>query len=213
MKETAEIDWRKLYDSFDAPLCEVDCGTLCAPDNGGVPACCANQDCPPIIFTDELRWLRSKTDLWRKRRAGTAEDKRDDEEIEDHVKYARCKGVDKCDRRYRSLTCRFFPLEPYVDEKGVFAGLTYVYECEHICPMIANDSVAINPEYVRQAIAVWREVFRVYPLEYETYRDESRKLRRRFRRKNRPLALFTENKPTRRMEGAANVSGSARKAA
>lgn len=201
MKKTAEVKWQKLYDSFNAPLCAFDCGTLCAPGNGGIPACCTNEDCPPIIYTDELRWLRSRTNLWRKRRACTAEDKRDDAEIEDHVKYAQCKGVANCDRRYRTLTCRFFPLEPYVDEKGVFVGLTYVYECEHVCPIVANDNIEINPEYVRQAIAVWREIFRAYPLEYETYRDESRKLRRRFRRRNRPVALFTETESSRSLLG------------
>ncbi len=187
-----DTNWGSLYRQFTAPMCDFDCGSLCAPDNNGIPACCDNHDCPPIIFRDELRWLRSRTRVWRKRPARCAADKRADAEIEKYIVYATCHGVAQCSRTYRSLTCRFFPFEPYIERSGDFAGLTYVYRCEDLCPIISRDIHRVNQRYINQSIRAWEAVVETYPDEYELYHDQSRTLRRSFARRKRGIRVFPE---------------------
>jgi len=188
-----DTNWAALYRRFTAPMCSFDCGSLCAEDNGGIPACCNNDACAPIIYRDELRWLRSRTNVWRKRPARTDEDRREDAGIEKYIVYATCRGVTQCSRTYRSLTCRFFPFEPYIERSGRFAGLTYVYRCADTCPIIRDDVHQVHQRYVNQSIRVWEAVFDAYPSEHELYQDESRKLRRSFTRKLRPIRVFPES--------------------
>lgn len=191
-KNYKEVDWARLYRSLSAPLCDIDCGKLCAPLHEGVPACCSHERQEPVLFTQELRWLREQTDLWKKRRVRTPEHRQQDQEIEDYIIYAHCKGINHCRRPFRSLTCRFFPLEPYFDELDRLVGLTWMYRAQNCCPLIEHPTVRINPRYVKQALAVWRTLMDAYPREVECYIEESRKLRRRFKRQRRTIKLFTE---------------------
>ena len=188
----SKIDWQKIYNFFTAAVCDFDCGKLCAPDNDGLPACCINKIHEPIIFADELKWLRTRTDLWQQRPALTKREKKEAEEIEDYIKYANCRGIAHCQRRFRSLTCRFFPFEPYFDEKDRFVGLTYLYRAEDSCPLIGNRKIKINQRYINQSIRVWREIMAVYPREMDLYIDESRKLRRQFKLQDRKARIFKE---------------------
>jgi len=191
VRGSTKVNWAKLYASFSAPLCDVNCGTLCAPDNGGIPACCENEYHMPVLFTDEYRWVKSRTDLWRKAKKKEVRDG-EYEEIEEYLKYAVCQGVSRCQRRYRSLTCRFFPLEPYIDKKGVFQGLTWIYRAKDSCPLIENKKITLNQRWTNQAIGVWRELFRAFPMEWECYFEESAKLRKKMKRKKKKIALFQE---------------------
>ena len=189
-RSDSPLNWGVLYRRLSAPLCDFDCGQLCAPANKGIPACCDNADCPPVLFTEELRWLRARTEQWRKRRAVSPHQKKDDREIEDYIVYAMCRGVESCKRRFRSLTCRFFPFEPYIDEKDRFQGLTWIYRCEHLCPLIGSRRYRINQQYVNQSIDLWKTLFALFPGERDCYCDESRKLRHRFAGEKRKIRVF-----------------------
>jgi len=182
--------WASMYRYFTAPLCDINCGSLCAPENNGIPVCCENEYHLPVLFSDELRWLRSKTNLWKKKPARTAAEKKEAAEIEVYITYAHCRGIDNCQRPFRSLTCRFFPFEPYIGKKGTFKGITWIYRSKDSCPLIKNKKLSINQAYIDQSITVWRKIFEYYPREFECYADESKKLRKKFKRKGRKIAIF-----------------------
>jgi hypothetical protein len=189
------INWESLYSRLEAPICSINCGLLCAPYNGGVPRCCINNHHEPVLFTSELAWLATKTDLWRLKPLCTEADRKEAELIEDYIKYAFCKGIDSCERPYRSLTCRFFPLEPYFEPGKKFAGLTFIYRARHECPLIDHPTVLINQTYVDQAIDVWNEIFARFPREVECYIGVSRGLRMTMGRLNKRIKVFSQASP------------------
>jgi hypothetical protein len=185
------INWQKLYKEFSAPISSINCGVLCAPRNGGVPHCCTFKNQEPVLFTSELAWLKTRTSLWRQMPVINKNDRRRAAEIEDYIKYAHCKGAAHCERRFRSLTCRFFPLEPYFEPGKKFVGLTFMYRAEAECPLIDHPEIAINQGYVDQAITVWKELFIAYPREVECYCNVSRGLRTSMKRKGRMIKVFS----------------------
>ncbi|MFH1760690.1 MAG: hypothetical protein ABIA63_06275 [bacterium] len=185
-----KISWEKIYNEFTAPVTDYDCGLLCAPGNQGIPVCCDNDQELPVLFTEELKWLNGRTKLWKQMAIKTKEDKKMADEIEDYIKYCHCNGIAECGRRYRSLACRFFPFEPYMDIKGRFAGITWIYRAEKECPLISKRGVKINQNFINQFIDVWDLLFKVYPGEFELYSEESKKLRRRFKKYNRTIKIF-----------------------
>ena len=185
------IDWGALYRGFTAPVTRINCGALCSKNNNGTPVCCNNNLHVPILFADELRWhTTSKNSLWHKRRSKTAFDKKQAAECADYIKYCHCNGAQKCRRSLRSLTCRFFPFEPYIAEDGTFVGITYLYRAGNDCPLVDNPAIDVTKAYVRQSIKIWRRIFDFFPDEFELYVEESRKLRRLFKKQNRIIKVF-----------------------
>jgi hypothetical protein len=185
-----EINWQSLYKNLSAPICSVNCGVLCAPNNNGIPHCCTHTNQEPLLFTNELAWLATKTDLWQAKPLRTKADRRAAAAIDDYIKYAHCKGIYHCKRGYRSLSCRFFPLEPYFETANKFAGLTYIYRAQNECPLINHPTIKINPHYVDQAIDVWTEIFIAFPQEIDLYVNVSRGLRRSMNRSGKKIAVF-----------------------
>jgi hypothetical protein len=187
------VNWKKLYKDFSAPICSTNCGNLCAPKNNGVPYCCIYKYQEPVLFTEELAWLETRTSIWRQMPITSQNDRRRAEAIEDYIKYAHCKGIVHCKRQYRSLACRFFPLEPYFEPGKKFVGLVYMYRAQSKCPIIAHPSIKISQTYINQAIKVWKELFVAFPRELECYIHNSRGLRASMRRKKRKIRVFTGN--------------------
>jgi len=183
-----KVDWKSLYNRFDANVTSFNCGKLCAPFNNGIPVCCDNNNHIPVLFTRELNWNRTESKQWRKLVPQDQEDKKMVGEIENYVKFCNCNGVARCERNYRSITCRLFPFEPYIQKK-MFLGMTYVYRSERDCPLIENKTAPISQRFINQALNIWKELFSGYPGEWELYTEESASLRRRFKRKNRPIKV------------------------
>jgi hypothetical protein len=82
-----------------------------------------------------------------------------------------------------------FPLEPYLDARGRFIGLTYIYGAARLCPLIGRQ-MDLRQEFVNQSMAIWRQIFAAYPEERNSYRTASRQLRARFTRQGRRARLF-----------------------
>jgi hypothetical protein len=184
------IDWASLYKSFPASVAKHNCISLCKPTDG-IPVCCKNNRHVPLLLKDELRWHEKiKSGMWRERPIRTKLDKKQAEETLDYLKYCLCPGVKLCKRSYRSLSCRFFPFEPYFSEEGDFVGITYMYRAGKDCPLVDNDSIKIRKAYVRQAIKAWELIFDAYPEDAQLYYDESRKLQRKFKKMRRTIKVF-----------------------
>jgi hypothetical protein len=171
-------------------MTDFDCGKLCAPKNDGIPECCDPRTTFPILYRDEFKWHKSRSNFWKRMRPRNKEARDLAKQLDDYVTMCDCPGGADCSRQLRSLCCRLFPFEPFVDKDGNVLGLTYNYEMEDRCPLIGKSQRSFNPEYIRNSITFWREFLDLFPEERELYTDECRKLERRFKRKRQKLAIF-----------------------
>jgi hypothetical protein len=59
------LDIPCLYQQFNAPVTDFDCGLKCAPHNSnGKPFCCDICQAVPAAFRLEWQYLQRNTDLW-----------------------------------------------------------------------------------------------------------------------------------------------------
>jgi len=112
------LDVRHLYDHFDAPVTDYDCGEKCRVYNpSGKPFCCDICHAVPVAYTQEWEYLQAHTDLWHLW-AGSecATDPSDPgqlrDETPDHLLLLACQGPAFCRRAFRASSCRQFPFSP-----------------------------------------------------------------------------------------------------
>ena len=113
----------ELLATLTVPVTEIDCGTLCAPDNGGVPICCDKSRIVPVLYKKEYQVLRARSDLWRPFRPQTEQQRELGEDMRPCDRLCECKGVAHCERDNRSLACRTLYLlftSGQVPSKSVF---------------------------------------------------------------------------------------------
>lgn len=118
----------------------VDCGQLC----GG--ACCdsADEEAGMYLYPGERCMYQGKTAPWLKIEASAflygEEDK--------VAPIAICNGT--CDRALRPLSCRIFPLIPYLKEDGK-AEIIIDPRAKSMCPLAKTFTLAdFEPEFVRR---------------------------------------------------------------
>jgi hypothetical protein len=187
-----EREFEELYKLLSVEMMDRDCGSLCAPLNDGIPYCCDRERAVPALYREEYAWQRAEGPFWGRMRCRTEVDRALRESIEagGYAVAALCPGPSRCDRTRRALVCRTYPLEPHLDEEGRLLGLTFTYAADHPCPLITKSRPRFNPAYLRNALRVWERLLQLYPEERELYIDESRRLRRRFRRRGKRVPLF-----------------------
>ena len=164
--------------------------TVPVPDNDGVPVCCDKSRIVPVLYKKEYQVLRARSDLWRPFRPQTEQQRELGEDMRACDRLCECKGVAHCERDNRSLACRTFPLEPYLDHEGELAGLVWNMDFEGTCPLVASRH-AVRPDYIRQALAMWTKAFTWSPAEHEFYVGHSQTLRRSFGQKRKRIPVFT----------------------
>ena len=186
-----KLDFNALYHSFGTPVTDFDCGQLCAPLNGGIPACCKGDEVIPVLYVGEFRRLIERTDLWEAFRPVTAHDRSLVAEHDDH-QLATCRGVAHCERENRSLNCRTFPFSPYIDHDGLVAGLVYDMDAaEGKCPLVDLPQT-VTRRYIVEATDFWSCLLVDSPDERRFYADECVDLRRRFGREGQPVPVLVE---------------------
>lgn len=169
-------------------LTTYDCGTLCKNDKG-VPLCCIVDEAVPLLYKTELSCLMKKGDLWFAFKPKTKEDRELIKTADSDQVFAECKGVSHCVRTQRSLCCRTFPLEPYLDKRNIFAGLTFLEEFMKVdkknnlpkCPMTLRPQ-DIRQEFVDAHFTFWEKLMFRRPEEFATYKDTSKKARAKIKR-------------------------------
>ena len=189
-RKLTEKKLKQLYRLLSVPMTDFDCGKDCAPQNNGVPYCCDQDKVTPVLFKDEYRWHRTQRGFWRKMPVKTKSDRKLVEESCSYNVFAVCPGVQKCRRTVRSLTCRLFPFEPFLDSTGTVQGLVYQDGNNGSCSLMNKPQHVYNPLYIRNAIRVWQELVETFPEDKEMYLRESRKRTRQAARTKRPLRLF-----------------------
>jgi hypothetical protein len=181
--------YRRVFDTFTAPISRFDCGQKCAPHNGGKPYCCSTKNAVPILDQDEYALLRSRSDLWHEFTPINAPGRKLVAALPRSCLGAECKGAEFCERENRSLSCRSFPFVPYVTKERLVPGLTYHWGFEHFCWVINHLEVA-TLEFVRECLAAYEAIYAEDPSEFEGHFDNSAAMRRQFTRWNRLIPLI-----------------------
>jgi Fe-S-cluster containining protein len=184
--------FEELLGTLRSPITEFDCGTLCAPGNDGVPVCCQASSIVPFMYKAEYELLRRRSKLWGPYRPRNSEEVEMVQEARSCEFFAECKGHEHCERDNRSLACRTFPFEPYLDHDAQLAGLVWYYELKRLCPLIES-SHKILPEFIRECISMWEKLFASMPDEIEYYHETSESLRRSFGQARLEIPVHTRN--------------------
>ena len=168
MENKSPILLRQLYDGFDAPVTDVDCGLKCAPHNpSGKPFCCDICHAVPAAYREEWDYLRPRTDLWHTYRGDECAANPVDPaallaDTPEHMLLLACKGPAHCQRDFRAISCRQFPFFPYISIDYRFIGLAYEWAFEDTCWVISNLG-RVTDAYRREFIAAYDALFEQYP--------------------------------------------------
>jgi len=190
-RKLTEKKLKQLYRLLSVRMTDFDCGKHCAPQNNGVPYCCDQEKVTPVLFKDEYQWHRQRGGFWRKMPVKTKSDRKLVEESCSYNVFAVCPGVQNCRRTSRSLTCRLFPFEPFLDSTGCVKGLVYQDGDNRSCSLREKPQHMYNQLYIRNAIRVWQELVDTFPEDKDLYMRESRKRTRQAARADKPVCLFT----------------------
>ena len=145
-----------------------------------------------MLYKKEYQVLRARSDLWRPFRPETKQQRELGDDMRACDRLCECKGVAHCERDNRSLACRTFPLEPYLDHDGELVGLVWNMDFEGTCPLVASKH-KVRPEYIEQALSMWEKAFSWAPAEREFYFGHSKTMRRSFGQKRRMIPVFTRS--------------------
>ena len=169
--------FEELYREFSSPLSDIDCGLKCGPYNDyGVPVCCDIKLTIPAAFEDEWEYLQESADLW-KPWSSSAELVSLEDELQDGQVLLQCLGYQKCQRPFRTLTCRAFPFYPYLDSRGELIGLGYYRDYRDDCWVISNLEI-VTKEFRREFQEAYQQVFLRYPESKSDFLDYAESVRK-----------------------------------
>lgn len=203
-KSTADLepaDIRSLYDGFNSPIAELDCGKKCAPHNpSGKPFCCDICQAVPAAYKSEWNYLEQSTDLWHKWRGKTEASAETTPEDLARIKAGTpknmvllaCLGPRQCQRHFRALSCRQFPFFPYVTSDYRFIGLAYEWQFEAKCWVISN-LANVTQRYREEFIHTYDSLFALFQEEFEQYAFHSEIIRNQFAQQKRRFPLLHRN--------------------
>lgn len=181
---------QRVYRLLSVRMTDFDCGRLCAPANDGIPCCCDTAHAVPVLYREELRMHRRRSAFWKRFKPRTRAQKQECDSLDPYCVMAVCPGATRCRRALRSVACRSFPFEPHVDDDGDMIGLTFIYRMEETCPLIGLPRGTFNPDFLHNAMLAWTQILNHSELERDAMRQESRALRRRFRKRGRTIEIF-----------------------
>ena len=155
--------------------------------NGGVSYCCTVNHAVPLLYREELQFLQNKGNNWQEWVPRTREEKALVKSTHKDQVFCSCNSSAKCERELRSISCRTFPLEPYLNRHGKLIGLTFIQDFMEKnpttgrprCPLtqIKQD---IRQEYIDEAFTFWEKLMERRNEEYRTYLFTSRSHRKEY---------------------------------
>jgi hypothetical protein len=195
------IDFRDLYDGFNSPVTELDCGMLCAPFNKtGKPFCCDICRAVPVAYRFEWDYLEARTTLWHKWRGDECLQEPCDrmellKQTPDHLYLLACKGPEHCERDFRATSCRQFPFFPYITSDFRFIGLGYDWDFTETCWVISNLHKVTN-DYIREFVATYDHLFATWLEDLDSYAALSEEMRDHYASINRRFPILHRNGKT-----------------
>jgi hypothetical protein len=197
-KTLPHLNWRQLYDGFDAPMTPFDCGQKCAPHNPNrIPFCCDICHAVPAAYHSEWEYLQVNTDLWHAWRGDECPQDPGDPadlraETPDHMLLLACKGPAHCQREYRAVSCRQFPFFPYITSRDRFIGLAYEWEFEATCWVIHNLET-VTQAYRREFVDTYDRLFAQSEDYFDGYAQLSAEMRQHFAERKRRIPVLHRN--------------------
>jgi len=187
-------DFGALYDGFDQPVTQVDCGRMCAPHNPhGIPFCCDICHAVPVAYEQEWQYLRNITALWHSWDGDEcAGEQVEVQELLDqtppHLRLLACKGPAFCEREMRATSCRQFPFYPYLTSDFRFIGLTYDWEFTSKCWVLSNLHL-VTRSYIDEFVNTYDQLFSALLEDLDSYVELSTETREHYAalRKRFPL--------------------------
>ncbi|MCC6782724.1 MAG: hypothetical protein IT457_07750 [Planctomycetes bacterium] len=179
----------ELHALLTAPVTSFDCGTLCAPGNGGVPVCCQNHTIMPVLYAAEFALLERRSRMWTRYVPQNEGERELAAELRPCELFATCKGAAHCEREHRALSCRTFPFEPYLAHDDTLCGLVFAWDLAALCPLIGSGH-RIEPRFLEQTLTAFTKLFAWAPDELELWRGNSRTLRRSFARSAARISVY-----------------------
>jgi len=191
---------RKLYDGFDAPIAQLDCGQKCAPHNpSGKPFCCDICHAVPAAYQSEWAYLQPNTDLWHEWRGDECENSPSSRErarlraeTPANMTLLACLGPQRCQRDFRALSCRQFPFFPYVSADFRFVGLAYEWEFESKCWVVSNLG-RVSARYREEFVRTYDRLLALFQDEFESYAAHSEEMRAHFLERKRRIPILHRN--------------------
>lgn len=192
------VDEIKYYfNMLEEAIVNYDCALLCKKSNNGIPYCCEAGNAVPLLYRAEYEYLKTLGDLWFEWIPANEEDSELLDYARDDQIFAECRGTKHCVRAERSITCRIFPLEPYIDRRGVFVALTFIEDFlksddnkSPKCPL-ASRGQDIRIEFIDSHFLFWQNLLLRLPSEYKIYKRSSASIRRlNKKQKTEPILFF-----------------------
>lgn len=197
MKHFSKADLESFYKLLDTPLTRYNCGKLCSPDNMGTPFCCIVENAVPLLYREEYKYLSQRSDLWKRWKPKSSQNKKLKAENENHIAiFCECKGAAFCERENRSISCRTFPLEPYITNDNKFVALIFMKEFRDHCPLL-NRIVDIQQKVIENHYQFWEKIFELRPEEFDIYKGTSKgwRISAGMRKEKLPLLYPRKHKP------------------
>ena len=146
--------FRKVYGMFEEadPLpydCGKDCGAVCCRNDS------FDDGTDPYIYLlpGEKEYLEDAgADIEISRDSSRAHDL--PESYGEYVYLAACNGPEACERRFRPIQCRSFPLWPRIDGEGELVLAYYDDELPYVCPLI-REGRKLQEDFVKAAYEAW----------------------------------------------------------
>ena len=199
VSDLGEDEYRSLYNGFNSPIAEFDCGKKCAPHNpSGKPFCCDICHAVPAAYKSEWNYLNHSTNLWHRWDGKECEDTTPEEVVKlkgntpQNMVLLACLGPTQCQRDYRALSCRQFPFFPYVTSEYRFIGLAYEWEFEAKCWVISNLS-CVTAKYRQEFMLTYDQLFALFQEEFDHYAYHSELMRAEFIRRKKRFPLLHRN--------------------
>ena len=85
----------------------------------------------------------------------------------------KCKNPPKCNRSYRPIQCRTFPLIPHITKDNEFHLIFDESEYPYECPLI-HDNIELNKDFIETTYKSWKMLIED-PLIYDLISMDSRK--------------------------------------
>lgn len=197
--DLAPNDIRALYDGFNSPITDFDCGKMCAPHNAsGKPFCCDICHAVPAVYKSEWNCLEKNTSLWHKWRGDECEDTTLKEiahvkaDLPRNMTLLACLGPSHCQRNFRVLSCRQFPFFPYVTSDYRFIGLAYEWQFEATCWVISHLS-QVTQTYREEFVRTYDRLFALFQDEFDQYAYHSEIMRTEFVKRKKRFPLLHRN--------------------
>lgn len=146
--------FEKIYRRLDevSPLscdCGKECGAVCcsrkAFDDGSEPYI--------YLLPGEKEYLESRTSCLEIKRELRAEHDFP-ESYGEYVYVLYCREAGACDRRFRPIQCRTFPLMPYITDEGELLLGFYDGELPYNCPLI-EDNRELQEDFIKATYEAW----------------------------------------------------------